>query len=402
MRNLSNTWLLCVLSGVIVSSVVAQQDEPGIKWGDLTLLPFVSGEMDYDNNVFQGADKADDVYAEYSVGAKLNRETDSFQFDSSLWWSQRFYDTYGAEKDGDRWGLAGMVRQESDKTFGTLLVDVRQVDDYDQAPALGSVPSGFEGTVDSAFDRTGGDKRRLGDAFVGGGYKISDSMSLSAGYKFYAVDYYDDDSVSEGWNENSVGAELSYKATDKAVLYANLQYGLQDGSGAPNGKSADFITARIGMKNTLTDKSTLRFGLGATRYATSEDEYATPSFEVEGLWEATEKVLLFISGRNEIQPTVTGQNSKVASRASSGIRFSASEMISMVASASFVYDRYLDTEVTTGKKPEDLTSIGTLRLNATPFKGTEIFGQLEFTDTQAESEDDYDRFRGSLGASYQF
>lgn len=390
---------VCAAAGI----VGAQED--GIKLGNMQFHPFVSAELTSDDNVFQTADGMDDIYTELSAGARLNRETDSFLFDSSAWYARRMYDKYD-ERDADRWGIAGLLRGESDKTFGTLMLDVRQIDDYDQAPTYGSVPSGFEGTVDAAFDRTvGNEPRRIYESLVGAGYLLSDAVSIMGGYSFYAVDYYDGSTTLDGWIENSVGLEASAKVTDKAVLLLNGQVGVQSGDGAPFSDDAELMTIRVGAKNKLTDKSTLRAAVGATHYKTSMNDYTEPSFDLNGLWTATEKLTVFVYGRNEIQPVGNGTSVKMTARGSTGINFAMNSMLSMVLSGSMVYDRYLDDTTLPGGqtgKPESTILIGTFRINVTPVKRVQLFGQVEATDAQQELSDDYQRLRLSAGLGYAF
>ncbi|MDF7809348.1 hypothetical protein P4E94_18030 [Pontiellaceae bacterium B12219] len=380
-------------------------EEDGIKLGGMQFHPFVSGEITQDSNVFQTPDAESDVYAEASVGARLKRDTDSIHFDSSAWYSRREYCEYTA-KDANRWGLAGVLRSESDKTFGVLLFDGRQVDDYDLAPVFGSVPSGFAGTVDAAFDRTSSsDPRRIFNALAGGGYKLGDKVSVMGGYKFYAVNYYEPGSSLEGWIENALGVEVSSEMTDKAVVFMNGQFGAQSGDGAPYGKEADLLTLRLGIKNNLTDKSTLRLALGATHYVTDKENYFEPSFELSGLWNSTERLTVFVFGRNEVQPVGDGVDVQMTARASTGVNFVLNRAISMVLSGSLVNDRYLDdTLLPDGSygKPVGTTLIGTYRINVTPVKRLDLFGQIEATDAKQDLAGDYTRLRLSAGLGYAF
>jgi len=258
--------------------------------GGLVLQPFISGEMDYDNNVFKtDGHKKDDWYNSYIIGSRLFRETDFLLLKSAGWFSQRHYDDYD-EKDSDRWGASGLARVNSDKSFLEGMVNFRQIDDYDDIPAAGNVPAGFEGTVDKAFDRTTSEQKRdIWDAGVKGGYKPSDVTSLMLAYKYYKVDY--DKDSQEDWYENTVGAEGSYLLTEKTAAFLNAQVGLQDGDGAPD--DARLYTARVGLKNSLTDKSTVRAGVGVTYYDTDDDSYTRPSFLVDGTWKGTDKITVF-------------------------------------------------------------------------------------------------------------
>lgn len=396
-------WITAVSVCGMLLSVSAENE--GINLGAFTFHPFVAGEISYDDNVFQTKDGQDDIYTELAVGARLKRDTDTLHVDSSAWFARRFYDQY-TERDANRWGLAGLLRGESDKAFGMLLLDARQVDDYNQAPTLGSIPTGFEGTVDLAFDRTAGNEpRRIFDGMVGGGYTFSDTLALMAGYKSYAVDYYDDATTLESWREDTVGTELSVELTDKMVSFINGQFGVQSGDGAPFGESAELITGRIGVKNTLTDKSTLRLALGATRYATDADTYTEPSFELNALWQATSRITVFVNGRNEVQPVGDGANTQLSSRGSTGVNYVLNRVVTMVLSGSAVHDRYLNSTLLPGGstgKPTTTLFIGTYRLTVQPIKRWDVYGQVEFTDAQQDLADDYQRLRATLGTSYAF
>jgi hypothetical protein len=403
MKKRNIRWV-CAAVMTTVAGITGAQEE-GIKLGGMQFHPFVAGDFVYDSNVFQTDPAQKDVYMDLAAGARLNRKTDTVEFDSSAWFSGRFYDKY-TEKDGNRWGLAGLVRGNTDKTFGILLVDARQVDDYNQAPTFGVIPSGFEGTVDLAFDRTAGDQpRRIVDALVAGGYLLSDIISVSGGYKLYGVNYYESSATLESWKEDTLGVEVAGKMSDKAVVFVNGQLGVQTGDGSPFGEPAELLTARLGIKNSLTDKSTLRLALGATHYTTDQEEYTEPSFEVNGLWRSTEKIAVFVFGRNEIQPVGDGSNVQLSAQGGAGVNYIVNRVVSMVLSGSLVHNQYLDeTLLPSGAsgKPKNTTFVGTYRLTVKPVKRLELFGQVEATDAKQDAADDYQRLRVSLGTAYVF
>lgn len=381
-----------VISIAAIGALASVQAQDGIVLGDMVLTPYVTGEFTYDDNVLNSADKDSDYYMQGTVGAKLSRESDALSLDSSIWYSRRSYDEY-SDKDANRWGVAGMGKIKTDKSFLSGMVDFRQVDDYDDAPAFGLIPSGFEGTVDQAFDRTESERRRLYDASIGGGQQLTDDLQLQAAYKFYAVDY--DTDALEDWNENVLGAELAFSMTDKTAAYVDAQYGLQNGDGAPDG--ATFTTARVGVKNSITEKSTIRVGAGVTHYSTDDDEYTEASYEAVANWLATDSLIMFVSGRNEIQPTGTDDELQLSNRASAGVRLQVTRQLDLVASGSLIYDKELD-----GDEDESQRKIGTLRADYAAANGLSLFAKVELTDAEEDASDDYDRFRGTLGAGYKF
>lgn len=373
--------------------ISAAQAQDGIKLGDAVLAPFVRGEMTFDDNVFHGADKKSDSFLQATAGAKLSKETDSMMLDSSAWFSQRKYNKYD-EKDATRWGVAGLGKLSSDKSSLTGMVSMRQVEDYDDAPAYGAVPTGFEGTVDKAFDRTSSNvKRTLCDVAIGGSYQLFEEMSVQAAYTLYSVDY---DDATDGWYENTIGGETRMGLTDKNDLFMNLQFGMQDGDGAPDG--AHFTTMRAGVRSSVSDKTMLRLGLGATHYKTDDETFSEPSFEADGTWQATEKVSLFINGRNQIQPVGTGSDVQLVTRAGTGVRYQATEELSLILSGSLVYDKELDD----ASEPVHAHQTTTVRANYHAASGLHLFAMMDFTDANSDTSADYERFKATLGAGYKF
>lgn len=390
MNRVSMKYIMSVLIAGVAGLACAQE---GILIGQMVVRPFVATELTYDDNVFQTADESDDTYWQTSIGTKLSHTTDVLAFDSSVWFSQRRYNEY-SQKDADRWGAAGLLSLLSDKSYVTGGLDFRQVEDYDDAPPYGAVPSGFEGTVDQAFDRTvSNQRRRIADASLTAGQQLTDDSSLSLGYAFYLVDYLEGD--LDGWYENTFGTEYSYKMTDKTVSFLNAQFALLGGDGAPD--NANSATVRVGVKNELTDKSTLRFGVGAVTYSGEGDNYVRPSFEVDVLWQATDKVDVFVKGRNEIQPTIDGTDAQTAMRASSGVRYQLYRQLGFVLSAAVVRDKELG-----GAESTTLRKIGAFKVDYTPVDGLSVYALVRYTDADQDLADDYVRFRGTIGVGYMF
>lgn len=378
----------CLTAG----SLTAYAQE-GIRAGKTVIYPFAEGEMTYDSNVFQTADGQDDVYWQYAGGVRVMHATDALALDSSAWAAQRLYDTY-TQKDGDRWGLAGVLGLYSDKSRLAARLDFRQVDDYDNAPAFGSVPDGFEGTVDRAFDRTAGDEaRRITDANLGAGHLLSDDLDLAFAYSFYQADYIE--GPVGDWYENAAGAEMSLQVSDKTFSYLNMQYALQGGDGAP--EDGRVATARVGFKNELTDKSTIRFGIGALHYHSAVEDVVNPSFLANGLWKPSEKLTAFVNARNEAQPTIVGNRIQISTRGAAGVRYQLMEQVGVVASGAVVHDKEQS-----GAKNETLTQVGTLQAEYAPLTGLTLIGRIEYSDCRQDAADDYDRFRGTLAARYIF
>ena len=249
------TWIMAAMM-CVVATAFAQN---GIRVGNTMVHPYVETSAVYDDNVFQDSQKLDDVYWEYMGGLRVMRKSDSVAFDSSAWVAQRQYERYD-EKESDRWGAAGVLDLKSDKSTMTMGVDYRKIDEYDDSPRNGSVPTGFEGTVDRAFNRVGStDRRGVANAQAGVGHRLTDDTGLLLGYNYYEMAY--SDIAANDWHEHAVGAEVANRLTDKTFLYCNLQYGQQEGTGAP--QDGEFTTSRVGLKNQLTDKSTIRVGIGA-------------------------------------------------------------------------------------------------------------------------------------------
>ncbi len=382
-----------------VGLVPFAQAQDGIKIGDAVLSPFVGASLTYDDNVFKTADKDPDTFLEYSVGTKLSKKSDSAEFDSSVWFSERKYDSIKEKDDKTRFGAALMGKLTSDKSYLIASAAIREVMDYDAAPAYGVIPKGFEGIVDKGFDRTASDvERRVYDAGLAVGQDFSDVISLSAAYGFYAVDYIEGD--LNGWYENAIGAEASVALTDKSDAFLNVQQGFQDGDGVPDG--ARFTTARLGFKTDVTDRTSFRAGIGAVAYNTDSDEFFKPSFELRGEWRATDKVLFFVDGRNEIQPTGTNnQNSdevQLSNRLNSGVLYQPMDRLALAATAGYVYDKILEGS----GEPTSKEIMGAFRASYFMTNGFDFFAQVECGDVKSDRGSDYTRFSSSIGVNYKF
>lgn len=374
----------------------------GIKINEsLALKPFAEGNITHDSNIQRSKNAESDVFWQYAIGTKLSKETDTIEFDSSVWWSQRMYDKF-SDQDADRLGAAAYVRGESDKTFGSVTLDYKQVDDYDQAPAFGSVPTGFEGTLDRLFDRSVSEKRALMDFSGGFGYKMSDDTSMLLAARYYDVNY--DNANILSWSEVAGGLELATRMTDKTAGYADFQVGVLDGDAVETYGDTMRYVARIGVKNSLTDKSSLRLGVGVEQFSYGDESETQPSIDAVANWQATEKVGVFAFGRNEIQPTGSNTNLQNSLRSGIGARWAATEKLSCVLSGGIMHNAYITSNTPNNDKPSSLLEVVTLRASYNALAGLDVFAAGEFTNADQDSYigDDYDRFRASLGLLYRF
>lgn len=381
---------LALTLGIAIAGNLFAQD--GVRLNKTVIHPYAEAGITYDDNVFSAADGSGDSFLDYAAGLKLLHETDRLNLDSSAWVAQRKYDQY-TEKDAERWGIAGLLNVLSDKSRIYAGFNVRNVDDYDDAPASSQVPDGFAGTVDQAFDRTSSEEsRRISDFNAGMDRQVSDDIGFSLGYSFYDVSY--DDLADSDWHENAIGTEFSLRLTDKTFSYLNAQYALQSGDALDDDGEA--TTVRIGLKNQLTDKSTLRAGVGVTRYVMGDEDYTQPSFQLNATWQASKKILLFADGRNEFQPTTAGSSVQMTTRASGGIRYQPVDQLGFVLSGAIIRDKDEETDDKSTQK------VGTVRMEYSPIAGLTAYASVQLTSSDADASADYDKVRSSLGLKYMF
>ena len=393
-----NRWMMVGLFAGISVMAVAQEgtsavaaskeDTSGWKFG-----PFIGGSCTYDDNVDSMKNGREDAYFQYSLGTDLLKKTDTIHSSSRVWFADRFYDD-SSDMDSNRWGGSSVLEIFSDKSFFSGVVDFREVSDSDDAPAAGAVPSGFSGVADPAFDRS--DTAQQRDLFNFGltaGHQLTDDTAFSVGYGFYKIDY--QTGMEEDWFENSIATEWSLRLTDKTVSYMNAEYALQNGDGAPD--DSETTTVRLGLKNKLTDKSSVRVGVGAVRYDGENTSKTKPSFEVEALWDATEKVSFFVHGKNKIQPTGTGGNVEMSSRAAAGGRYQMTPELGFILGGAYIYDEQLD-----GAKDKSRRKIATARIEYSMNSGLDLYASGEVSGTGEDAAADYSRFRGVVGAKFVF
>lgn len=383
-------WIIAAFVGGLLTMASAQE---GIQSGDTVFKPYVEGEYAYDDNLFQTATGQDDSYWQYVAGAELSHATDALLLGSTAWFSQRFYDQY-TQKDVDSWGASGRMRFSTDKSSVTASLGFLQVEDHTSALSGGSEPPGFEGTVGRVFDRSAPNRRRqITDLGLDAAHRLSDDMGLSVAYGFYKADY--EDNALPGWYEHSIGSELSFQLTDKTISYLNVEFAAQESDGiAQNGK---ITTAHLGLKNKLTDKSTVRFGLGVVHYKSNTEEYTLPSFEAEALWQTTEKVAIFVKGRNGFQPMANGQGAQSTIDAGGGVRIQMIDSLALTVSGALDYGKQMD-----GAEAETLQKIGLIKLDYTSNIGLGLFASAEYATVEEDIGSDYNRFRTSIGARYTF
>jgi hypothetical protein len=366
----------------------------GILLGDGYLFrPFAGAEIGHDNNVYQTDEPLSDLYWKYSVGAQLKQVSDSVQLYSSAWYERRAFQEY-TEKNSNRWGVAGMLRVISDKSYVSLSVDSRLVDELRDAPVHGALPEEVEGVAVERMDRSSSlERRHLDDVKIDFRRTLPDETTLAAGYGFYRVDY-DREGLS-GWQEHAVGAEYALLGSDKTRPFAEVKVAMQSGDGAPlNGATG---VARVGVKNRLTDKSAARIGVGLIYYENQTFEYVGTSVAMDVGWLPTEKLQFGLRLHNDVQPVGNGQDVQLGTRLGVGGRYQFASSWVLSASGTMVYDQTL-----TGEEATRLQSIGTARMDYFIQAGWNLFSTLEYLDVQQDVEADYDRFRALLGTAYIF
>ncbi len=399
-----------VLAGLATCGWAAPGD--GIKISNLTLSPFVDLSATYDSNVHL-TDPADaDYFGDAVVGLAFINKTDRLTLSGRGWGQfRRYLDATDLDSDGYGEKL-GLIWGEKEKL--TLAVNEKfiQLEDYELTPRSVDSLNDVSANLMLTEDRTERTKRHLFDIAPVLGYDFTEKLHSEAGYSYSSVDY--DDSDLYDWHENRGRLELQREVTDKSSGVLSGEYSQQDSDGLPD--STSYYVVQGGWLYRATAKTSAKIGLGLESFDyPKKSEYGESldkdifSWDVAASWQATEKINVQASGRNDIQPaTQYKANVKEVSLGSVGVSYDITPTWIFSLAGSYRRDDYIG-KVQVGdellSKRRNIAG-ARARIDYRPrAKWYEVYLEASYEKARDNLEDDYpdyNQFRATLGLALRY
>ena len=403
-----------VISFVVFFSIAvfASYAKPGegIKWGNLTLSPFVNISTLWDSNVrYTASNEKDDFFMEIVPGIALANKTEKLSLSLRGWGQFRRYldvtdldsDSYG-QKLGVVWGAGDRLTLTVNENYAHYETEQRSVDTVDLASQ----------NLMLTEDRTESVNRDLFGISPVLGYEISDKMQADVGYSYSSVNYklnfFD-------WYENRGQIELRQKVTDKTSALVNGQYSEQNSDGYAN--DSTYYILRGGFLYEATMKMAFKGSAGYGSYDFGNKSLQGEdlnkdffSFDLATTWRATDKILVEAIARNSMQPAAQYEaNTKEISLASLGASYDITESWILSLAGSWRYDDYIgkvqDLDNQYRYKNRTIYS-GRLRLDYKPrIKFFDVYTEMTYENSDANIQDDfenYDQWRITLGLALRY
>ena len=437
MKTRARQWAL--IGATLLTATLAAFARPGegIKIGNLRLSPFLDGAITYDSNVFlEGANEEnDDFYLDLVGGVGFLNKTDRMSLLGRGWLQGRWYDEYTArdtegfgEKLGLVWGELEDLQLEVNQKFVRL-------DDYELTPRSVDTLNTLSQNLMLTEDRTERVKRDLFDVGAVAGRYVTDKLEADAGLSFGSVEYNPDLDPDEymsdivlgtgslsvntnglyDWYEIRAQGELTYQLTDKTSALLTGQYSDQNSDGFEDDSVVYLV--RVGLLTYATKKVTFKGGVGFETYdfAGKSDlgddlDITIFNYDASGTWQATEKLLFEVSGRNAVQPaTQYSANIKEVTLAQLGAIYDITARLNISLAGSYRHDDYVGRiELLDGtlayKEREHFG--GRLRLNYKPKSPWfDLYAEGTYEDVNDNLEDDYtdyEQWRLTAGVALRY
>ena len=412
-------WLAsAVMAGVCGTHGVLAGPGDGVRLGNVVLHPFLDVSGSYDSNVglsrrslsesagIDSASEDSDTFLEIRYGLNLDYQTDAITLGGSIYGYDRQYSDNG-ELDNDGIGQNLNIEAGSKERLAISASQSYQVvQDYSRGGAanLRSVND-----VDLGLDRAD----RLERTTLGFGLNISrdlsDKVDVNGGFSLTMIDYEDDalfDTDSQG-----VSVGLGYHVSEKSSAFVNGSYQVEDSDAF--GDDGTQTSILVGLRTRGTEKLNYNVGIGYVQYEVDDaadgeniDE-GSLSYNLGLDYAISAKLALTASARNGYSATsFSAGNAREVSVASVGLAHRTTEALTLGAAYSLRGDEYvLPITVEQETAAEDrLSHVISGSINfAPPGKWYSLYlsGFYETSDSEF-SEEDYDQFRASIGASVYY
>jgi len=381
-----------LFASVFCAAALAQNGN-GFKFNNLSVSPYVNLEYEYDSNVDYDKNEYSDSILRVTPGVDLTYTGNDWGLSGNGWYSYDKYLDYN-ELDGNRYGESLRFYREAAKGWRLMLGQRYTKDDQN----------------DSIIDGGRGLWREREETEWNGAlaYELSEKTEVTLSGMFSDISYANDgDMYSDlyGWQEWSVGLEVAHRLTEKSNLLLNGSYQEYESDGAKGISSESTgYTLMGGFGSRATERITYRALTGVSWFDYAEgDQMQGWTYSLDANWIINRKVAASISGSSYFQPSESEMNQAMQVYAlSAGLTYRPMRKLS--TRFDVAYRREESEYATTDDEAltDDRYSLR-VRTDYQLMRYVTVYGGLEYEDQISNNSDnEFDRYRASLGLSFRY
>lgn len=378
---------------VLLAGGASAQETQGFKFNNLTISPFVNLEYTYDSNVDYDKKEYDDTYLTVNPGVDFNYKGNDWGLIGDAWYGYDKYQDYD-ELDADRYGESLKFYTESAKGLRFVLGQ-----SYMSSSENDSILDGGRGIW---RDR---DIFEVNSALS---YQLSERTGVTLSGMYSNLDYENNQEeygALYGWEEWSVGLELARKLTEKSNLLISGTYQEYDSDGAMGiDSSSTGYSLMAGLGSRATERISYRALVGGSWFDYAEgDQLSGVTYSLDANWLITRKLALTVAGSSYFQPSETEANQAMqVYMLSTGLTYRPTRKLTGRVDLGYRREENEYAYTDEGAVTDDIVS-ARLRADYQLMRYMTVYGSVEYEDwTSDADENEFDRYRGSLGLSLRY
>lgn len=382
-------FLMVALAGPALS-----QESRGLKFNNLTVSPFVNVEYRYDSNVnYSNGGEEDDCVLRVNPGVDLSYQGDMWGLKGNGWYAYDWYKDLD-RLNSDSYGESLEFYRESAKGWRLMLgqnyVRSSQNDSLiDDGKGLWRDRNQFEflGALSYQFsERTA--------ATLSGLY--SDLSYANDGSQYYPL---------YGWEEWSLGLELSRKLSEKSnfLLSGSYQQYTSDGATTTDDSSKGY-TLHAGIGSRATERIRYHLLTGASWFEYGEsDMVAGWTYSADASWVINKKLAASLAGSSNFQPSERESNQAIQAYVLSvGLTYKPTRLLSTRFDVAYRREEEQMDGGAAGASTDDRVALRA-RADYQLMRYVTVYGGMEYEDQMSDDrESEFDRYRASLGLNFRY
>lgn len=302
------------------------QEQDGIRWGNIMFRPEASVRGAYDDRVVfpdppDGTAEAD-FYSDVAAGLRINNLPAKVSLSARAHYGYRIHSTY-TKLDDDFYRAGVAVGSEETPVQWGLSADVNKTLNYSTTydPVSGDIPDSI--LTDDP------NRRMLVQGNVAYDKSITDKTSIMPQYRLL---HYFQEFLGGGtaeWQIHQSSLQLRHRSSDRILFTVGGYYSLQ-----ANDDEDGYVGALLfGAEGRATDKTTWQAEIGVSHadYDLSGTDQGVIS-HLRGIWQATERISVYIFGGNDFQPGYDSGSARWVYRLGYGLDWSILEKLRLNAS----------------------------------------------------------------------
>ncbi len=380
-------WLLATGQGIAQSS-------QGFKFNNLNVSPFVNLEYAYDSNVdYDNGKEYDDTILSINPGVDFDYKGNDWGLSGDVWYGYEDYQD-NDQLSSDRYGQSLKFYAESPKGIRFILGE-----SYLKSKENDSILDGGRGIWRER------DMFEIDSALA---YQLSERTGITLSGMLSNLDYENDQDQYAplyGWREWSVGLELARKLTEKSNLLVSgsyQEYESKNAIGIDNSSTGYSLMAGLGSRATEKISYRALVGMSWFDYA-GQDQLSGFTYSLDANWLINRKWAMTVAGSSYFQPSETEANQAMQAYVlSAGWTYRPMRRLTTRWDIGYRREENEYSNNGDGGATDDIIS-ARARADYQLMRYLTVYGSLEYQDRMSDAEEnEFDRYRGSLGLSLRY